>query len=82
MRDQVVTLGNDELAVAARRDVGAVLDVAIRPVAFGGRVVSLVELRVEGFENERLVLFGVGLGHGRSPLFPGGYAKRSPAQGR
>ena len=33
-----------------------------------GRVVSLVEQRVKGFENERLALFGVGLGRSSSWL--------------
>jgi hypothetical protein len=47
-----------EQAVAARRDVGAVLDVALRPEALGGGIVPLVEQRIEAFQHERLVLFG------------------------
>ena len=60
-----------EQAIAARRNMGAVLDVAVRPVAFGGSVVPLVEQRVEGFENEGLVLLRCGLGHGSSPVASG-----------
>jgi hypothetical protein len=41
-----------EQTVAAARDVRAVLDVAVRPIAFRGSIVALVEERVEGFENE------------------------------
>ena len=52
-----------EQAVATWRDMGAVLDVAHRPEAGSGFVVALVEQRVEGFEDTRLVLFGRGLGH-------------------
>ena len=47
-----------EQAVAARRNVGAMLDLAVRPEALGGSVVALVEQSVEGFEHKRLVLFG------------------------
>lgn len=77
MRDDVVAFGHDQLVfvaqrsrnradqveqpVAAWRDVGAMLNVAIGPEPFGGGVVALVEQRVEGFEDERLVLFGRGL---------------------
>ena len=74
MGDHVVPFGEDHLifvaqrvgqaankieqAIAARRDMGAVLDVAVRPEALRGSVVALVEQGVEGFEYERLVLFG------------------------
>jgi hypothetical protein len=77
MRDREVSLGGRELvlgfqrarqradqveqAVAAGRDVRAVLDVAVRPIAFGVVVVALVEERVEGLENKRLVLLRAGL---------------------
>ena len=50
-----------EKPVSAGCDVGAVLDVAIRPELLGGVVVALVKQRVEGFENERLVLLRCGL---------------------
>jgi hypothetical protein len=87
MRDHVVALGDDKLVfvfqrirqradqveqtVAAGRDVRAVLDIAVRPIAFRGGIVALVEERVEGFENERLVLPRGCLGHERSPVFLG-----------
>ena len=45
-----------EQAVAARRDMRAVLDVAVGPEAFRGGVVALVKQGVEGFENKSLVL--------------------------
>src|ERR1700722_19782650 len=45
-----------EQAIAARRNMGAVLDVSVRPEALCGGVVAFVEQRVEGFENKRLVL--------------------------
>ena len=48
-------------ASAARRDVGAVLHVAIRPEALCRCVVALVEQRVERFEDRRLGLLGRGL---------------------
>src|SRR5579862_7779597 len=41
--------------LAARLDVGTVLDVFRRPVALRGLVVALVEQRVERLKNERLV---------------------------
>src|SRR5260370_11269079 len=50
------TLDEVEETVAARLDVGAVLDVVWRPKAFSGRVVSLVEQGVECLKDERLVL--------------------------
>jgi len=87
MRDHIVALRDDELVLvfqrvrqradqveetdAAGRDVRAVLDVAVRPIAFRGGVVALVEERVEGFKNERLVPFRGCLGHERSPGFLG-----------
>jgi hypothetical protein len=37
--------------------MGAVLDVALRPEALRGGVVTFVEQRIESFEYERLVLF-------------------------
>src|SRR2546430_12869686 len=82
--DHVVALGDDQLvlvfqrsgqradqveqSIAAGRNVGAVLEVAFRPEPLGGVVVPLVEQRVEGLEDERLVLFRCGLGHGDSPM--------------
>jgi hypothetical protein len=84
MRDHVVALGDNELVfvfqrvgqradqvekpVSAGRDVGAVLDVAVRPETLGGVAVALVEQRVEGFENECLSLLRCGLDRGRSPV--------------
>jgi hypothetical protein len=44
-----------EKALAARGDVGAVLDVARRPVALGRDVASLVEQGIERLEDERFV---------------------------
>src|SRR5580704_11513328 len=52
-----------EQAIAARRNMGAVLDVSVRPEALCGGVVAFVEQRVEGFENKRLVLCGRCCGH-------------------
>ena len=46
-----------EQAVAAWRDMGTVLDVAVRPEALRGDVVTFVEQRIESFEYKRLVLF-------------------------
>ena len=43
---------------ASRRDVCAVLNVLRRPEAFCCCVVAFVEESVEGFEGDRLVLFG------------------------
>src|ERR1700722_15419544 len=43
----------------------AMLDVFRRPEAFGCRVVAFVEESVEGFENDRLVLFRCCLCHVR-----------------
>ena len=73
MGDHVVPFGQDhvifvaecigkaankvEQAIAARRNMGAVLDVAFRPEALRGSGVAFVEQRVEGFEHECLVLF-------------------------
>src|SRR5271154_5619936 len=47
-----------EQSVAARWNVGAMLDIAVRPEALSGGIDALVEQRIEGFENQRLVLFG------------------------
>src|SRR5580692_10218648 len=81
MRDHIVALYDDELIFIAqgiwRRadkseqpftswcNVRAVLDVLRRPEAFCRRVVTFVEESVEGFENDRLVLFGCCLWHGQ-----------------
>src|SRR5262249_17320695 len=83
MRDDVIAFGNNQLVLVAQRlrqrsdeveqprtawrDVGAVLNVPIGPEPFGGGVVALVEQRVEGFEDERLVVLGGGFGHFGSP---------------
>src|SRR5262249_46484043 len=56
-----------EQALAAGRDVGAVLDVARRPEPLGRRVVAPVEQRVEGLQHEGLVLLLCGLTHGFDP---------------
>src|SRR6266436_8397828 len=56
-----------EQTVTSGRDMSTVLDISIGPEALGGGVVALVEERVEGFENERFVLHGGGLGHLGSP---------------
>src|SRR5580692_6179239 len=79
MRDDVVAFCDDELVfiaqgiwrrankveqpLASRPNVRAVLDVRRRPEGFCCRVVAFVEERIEGFENNRLVLFGCCLGH-------------------
>ena len=78
MRDHVVAFCDDELVfvaqgiwrrtneseqpVASWRNVRAVLDVLRRPEALRGRVVAFVEERIEGFENDCLVLLGRRLG--------------------
>jgi hypothetical protein len=46
------------------------LNVTFRPVSLRGSIVAFVEQRVEGFENEGLVLLRCGLGHGSSPVAP------------
>src|SRR5262249_32433207 len=79
VRDHVVSLGDDQMvfvaervgeaankieqAIAAWRDMGAMLDVALRPEALCGNIVALIEKRVEGFEHEGLVLFRCRCGH-------------------
>src|SRR5271156_1144499 len=79
MRDDIVALCDDELVFisqriwrradkseqpfASWRNVRAVLDVLRRPEAFCCCVVAFVEERIEGFENDRLVLFGYCLWH-------------------
>src|SRR5215472_7716818 len=73
MGDGIVSLGEDhvvfvpervgeaaneiEQAIAARRDMGAMLDVTVRPEPLRGSIAALVEKRVEGLEQEGLVLF-------------------------
>jgi hypothetical protein len=73
MRDHVVALGDDELvlvfqrvwrradqveqAVAAGRDVGAVLDIAIRPETLGGDIVALVKKTVSKASNTKVLFF-------------------------
>src|SRR6266403_3825796 len=52
-----------EQTVATRCDMSAVLNVACRPESFCGRIVALVEERVERFQDEGLVLFGCSLRH-------------------
>jgi hypothetical protein len=51
------TLNQIEQAVASRRNVRAVLQAIRRPLVLGSLVVALVEKRVEGFKNQRLVCF-------------------------
>src|ERR1700723_382434 len=74
MRDDIVAFCDDELvfitqgiwrradeskqSFASGCNMGAVLDVLRRPEAFCRRIVTSVEESVEGFENDRLVLFG------------------------
>jgi hypothetical protein len=48
-------------AIATGLDMGAVLDVILRPEARCGLVVTLVEQGVESFQHKRLVLFCCGL---------------------
>jgi hypothetical protein len=73
VRDDVIAFGENELnfiaqrvgrcaseveqPVAARRDMSAVLDIAVEPIALSRSVVTPVEERVKRFENKRLVLF-------------------------
>ena len=73
MRDDIIAFCNNDLVFVAQRvrrrtdqseqsfasrgDMRAVLDVLRRPEAFSRRVVAFVEERVEGFENDRFVLF-------------------------
>src|ERR1700686_2633358 len=74
MRNDIVALGHDQLVLVAERlgggsdeveqalaaggDVVAVLDVAVGPESFGGRVIAFVEERIERFQGDRLVLLG------------------------
>src|SRR5258708_26190615 len=44
-----------EETVATRRDMSAVLDVVGRPVTLGRNVVTLIEQRVESFEDETFI---------------------------
>ena len=73
MRDDVITLGENELIFIAQRvgqradeveqpvaaglDMSAVLDIAVGPITFGRAIVTLVEKRLECFEDKRLILF-------------------------
>ena len=73
MRDDVITLGDNELIFIAQLgrqcadeveqartpglDMRAVLDISIRPVTFGAGIITLVEKRIECFEDEGLILF-------------------------
>ena len=73
VRDDVIAFGENELvfvaqrvgqradeveqAIAARLDMGAVLNIPIGPVAFGTGIIAPVEKRIECFEDERLILF-------------------------
>ena len=50
-----------------RRDMSAVLDVMWGPKLLSRSVVTLVEERVEGLEDECLVLFRCGAGHEEDP---------------
>src|ERR1700760_4014374 len=79
VRNDIVSLRNDELVlvakrvgersdeveqpVATRRNVSAVLNVAVGPEPFRGRIVALVEERIERLQDERLVLLGRSLSH-------------------
>ena len=79
VRDDVIVFCNNELvfvaqriwrrtdqseqSFASRRDVRAMLDVLWRPETFCCRVVAFVEESIEGFEYDRLVLFGGCLWH-------------------
>ena len=74
MRDGVVALGKDhvifvaecvgkaankiEQANTAGRNVGAVLNVSLRPELFRRDIVALVEQRVEGFQHECFDVLG------------------------
>src|ERR1700737_1189650 len=58
-----------EQALAARRDMSAVLDVTWRPKLLSRSVVALVEQRVEGFQDKLLVVLLCCLLH-RIPLAP------------
>src|ERR1700730_8940578 len=79
VRDDIVALGHDQLvliaqrrgqrldqgkqALAARCDVSAVLDVAVGPEPFGGRVVALVKERIERLQDDRFVVLGLCIAH-------------------
>ncbi|MGF6543772.1 hypothetical protein OKW32_007149 [Paraburkholderia youngii] len=85
---QGVGQGSDqaEQSFTSGRNVGAVLDIGIRPEALGGSVVALVEERIEGFEEQCLVLCGVVVvmllsneyQSTSNTLYTGPYAKRWP----
>jgi hypothetical protein len=73
LRDDVIALGENELVLIAQRvgqranqieqpvtaglDMGAGWILSIRPVTFGTVIITLVEQRIECFEDERLILF-------------------------
>src|ERR1700730_1421787 len=75
VRDDIVALAHDRLVLIAQRrgqrpdqikqalaawcDVGAVLDVAVGPKPSGGRVVALVEERIERLQHDRFVPFSL-----------------------
>ena len=79
MADDVVPFGKDQLIfiaervgkaankieqpIAARRNMGTVLDITVRPEALRSDIVAPVEQRIEGFEHERLVPFRGTGGH-------------------
>jgi hypothetical protein len=79
VRDDAIAFCDNELVFVAQGDwrgtnqiespfatwcyVRAMLDVRRRPETFCGRIVALVEQSIEGFENDRLVLFGCCLRH-------------------
>src|SRR6267143_3648403 len=49
------TLDQIEETIAAGLDMSAVLDVVGRPVALSRHIVSLIEQRIEGFQDKRFV---------------------------
>ena len=59
--------GQSKQSFASRRDVCAVLNVFRRPEALCCRVVAFVEESVEGFEDDRFVLFGCCSWHCSAP---------------
>jgi hypothetical protein len=61
------TLDQIEQAFAPRPYVHAVLDVVRRPVPLSRCVISLVEERIEGFEDQRLVCLFDRFRHFRAP---------------
>jgi hypothetical protein len=57
-----------EETVAAGLDMRAVLDVVGRPVAISRHIVSLIEQRIEGFQDQRFVARFNGTIHGQLRL--------------